>query len=151
MIAYSLVMTENPGLDGVLGVEYAELSATKVVATWTVGPQHLQPFGIVHGGVYCSIHESAASIGSQIWLDGAGIAVGVNNNTDFLRQAGPGEVVTTTAVPIHQGRKQQLWRMESVTAAGKTVAIGQVRIQNLDTPMDDEVRAGFEQFVASKK
>lgn len=141
-------MTALPGLDGLLDLEYLEIGAERVVARWTVGPQHLQPFGIVHGGAYCSAHESTASMGAQIWLGTKGIAVGVNNNTDFLRQAGKGEVITTTAVPIHQGRKQQLWRMESTKADGKAVAIGQVRIQNLDTPPSDDVIAGIMKFIS---
>lgn len=52
------------------------------------------------------MYESNASIGSQKWLQERSIAVGVNINTDFLRQADEGEDVNTTAVPIHQGRKQ---------------------------------------------
>ena len=141
-------MTDLPGLDGILDLEYLHIGADRVVASWTVGPQHLQPFGIVHGGAYCAAHESTASIGSQVWLGTTGTAVGVNNNTDFLRQAGTGEVITTTAVPMHQGRKQQLWRIESTKADGKAVAIGQVRIQNLDTPPSDDVIDGIKKFIS---
>ncbi|MGZ5390193.1 MAG: PaaI family thioesterase, partial [Aeromicrobium sp.] len=120
------------GLDATLGVTAQEVTGDKVVLIWTVGKQHLQPFGIVHGGAYCAVHESAASIAGQTWLGDMGIIVGVNNNTDFLRQAGAGDQMTTTALPIHRGRKQQLWRMETVKQDGKVVAIGQVRLQNLD-------------------
>ncbi|MGZ5366189.1 PaaI family thioesterase [Aeromicrobium sp.] len=122
------------GLDATLGVTAQEVTGDKVVLIWTVGKQHLQPFGIVHGGAYCAVHESAASIAGQTWLGDMGIIVGVNNNTDFLRQAGAGDQMTTTALPIHRGRKQQLWRMETVKQDGKVVAIGQVRLQNLDAP-----------------
>ncbi|MGZ5368848.1 MAG: PaaI family thioesterase [Aeromicrobium sp.] len=122
------------GLDATLGVTAQEVTGDKVVLVWTVGKQHLQPFGIVHGGAYCAVHESAASIAGQTWLGDMGIIVGVNNNTDFLRQAGAGDQMTTTALPIHRGRKQQLWRMETVKQDGKVVAIGQVRLQNLDAP-----------------
>lgn len=139
-------MTEARGLDHSLDVEFVDVSADRVVARWTVGPRHLQPFGIVHGGVYCAVHESTASFGAQYWLGDKGVAVGVNNNTDFLRQAGLGEVVTTTAVPIHRGRKQQLWRMESTNAAGQALSIGQVRIQNLDTPPPPEIATHLQSF-----
>lgn len=119
-----------------------------MVARWTVRPQHLQPFGIVHDGVYCAVHESTASIGSQMWLHERGIADRANNSTDSLRPAGEGEVVTTTAVPIHQGRKQQLWRMESTNAADKALSIGQVRIQNLDTTPPPKTMERMNDYVA---
>ena len=54
-------MTQIPGLDGVLGVEHVEATADKVVVRFTIGEEHLQPFGIPHGGVYCAVHESTAS------------------------------------------------------------------------------------------
>ena len=101
-------MSELRGLDRTLELEYLEVSAAKVVARWTVGPEHRQPFGIAHGGFYCAEHGSTASIGSQMWLQERGIAPGVNIKPDFLRQADEGEDVNATAVPIHQGRKQQL-------------------------------------------
>ncbi|MEO6470347.1 MAG: PaaI family thioesterase [Aeromicrobium sp.] len=127
-------MNPRPGLDGALGVSVQEMTPDTVVLVWTVGKAHLQPYGIVHGGAYCTVHETAASLAGQAWLGDKGIIVGVNNNTDFLRQAGEGDQMTTTALPIHRGRKQQLWRMETVQQDGKVVAIGQVRLQNLDTP-----------------
>jgi len=69
-------MTQIPGLDGVLGVEHLEANADKVVVRFTIGEQHLQPFGIPHGGTYCTVHESTASIAGQIWLGDKGIVVG---------------------------------------------------------------------------
>jgi len=34
-------------------------------------------------------------------------------------------------VPIHQGRSQQVWRVETRDADQQLVAMGQVRLQNL--------------------
>ena len=33
-----------------------------------VTPDLHQPYGIVHGGVHCSLVESAASIGAALWF-----------------------------------------------------------------------------------
>ncbi|MFD1824101.1 MULTISPECIES: PaaI family thioesterase [Mumia] len=124
--------TSEPGLGGVLGFSYDEVSGDRVVVTWTVGPEHLQPFGIVHGGVYCAVHESAASTAGQAWLRDKGIVVGVNNNTDFLRQAHAGDALRTVATPIHRGRTSQLWEISTTNVEGKLVSRGQVRLANLD-------------------
>ena len=39
--------------------------------------------------------------------------------------------LTSTATPIHRGRMQQVWVVETVDADDRVVARGQVRLQNL--------------------
>lgn len=131
-------MSDIPGLDGVLGVEYVEATPDKVVVQFTITDHHLQPFGIPHGGIYCAVHESTASTAGQIWLGAKGVVVGTNNSTDFLRQASNGDTITTTATPIHRGRTQQLWHLDSVNQLGKLIAQGQVRLANLDQEVPAE-------------
>ncbi|MBA4607565.1 PaaI family thioesterase [Aeromicrobium sp. Marseille-Q0843] len=131
-------MSEVPGLDGVLGVEHVELTPEKVVVRFTITDRHLQPFGIPHGGIYCAVHESTASMAGQIWLGTKGVVVGTNNSTDFLRQARNGDTITVTATPIHRGRTQQLWHLDSVNQDGKLIAQGQVRLANLDQEVPPE-------------
>lgn len=128
-------MSSNPGLDGALGITHREVTADRVVLEFTIGDQHLQPYGIVHGGTYCAAHESAASVAGQVWLGEKGIIVGTNNSCDFLKSAKPGDTLTTTATPIHRGRSQQLWRVETRDQNDLLVAQGQVRLANLDKPL----------------
>jgi len=113
-----------------LGVELTSVTPDRVEARWVAGPHLHQPYGIVHGGVHCSLVETLASVGAAVWLGERGKVVGVNNNTDFFRAVGDGEL-TSTATPLHRGRSQQLWLVETVDASGRTVARGQVRLQNL--------------------
>jgi 1,4-dihydroxy-2-naphthoyl-CoA hydrolase len=116
------------------GFEVTEISGNRVVGHVELGPDHHTPWGVVHGGVYCTVIESAASIGaSAAVVDRGQFAVGVNNQTDFLRpmQAGRVEVI---AEPIQQGRTLQLWLVTLTRADGKTVARGQVRLQNIPLP-----------------
>jgi uncharacterized protein (TIGR00369 family) len=113
-----------------LGVEFTSMSPEKVEARWMVEPHLHQPYGIVHGGVHCSVVETLASVGAALWLGERGKVVGVNNNTDFFRAVGEGEL-TSVATPLHRGRSQQLWLVETTDGAGRTIARGQVRLQNL--------------------
>lgn len=136
-------MTEIPGLDGTLGVEHIEAGPDKVVARFTIGERHLQPFGIPHGGIYCAVHESTASVAGQIWLGDKGIVVGSNNSTDFIRQAKVGDTITVTATPIHRGRSQQLWHLDSTDQDGRLIAQGQVRLANLDKQVPAELISQF--------
>ena len=126
----------SPGLDSELGLTLVTVSGDGVTATLEIGPKHHQPFGIVHGGVYCAIAESVASVSAFLWLNESGIggtAVGVNNNTDFLRSVASG-TVTASATPIHRGRRQQLWRITMVDADDRLLATSQVRLQNVEIP-----------------
>lgn len=125
-------MTEISGLDAVLGVQHVSASPDEMVVQFTIGEHHLQPFGIPHGGIYCAVHESTASAAGYLWLDGKGVVVGTNNVCDFLRQAKVGDTITVTATPIHRGRSQQLWRVESIDQDGRLVAQGQVRLANIE-------------------
>jgi 1,4-dihydroxy-2-naphthoyl-CoA hydrolase len=113
-----------------LGLQFTELSGDRVVATWTAGEKHHQPFGIVHGGVHASVVETLGSIGASVWLGEQGKCVGVSNTTDFYRAVREGELVST-GVPIHQGRSQQVWVIETHDDQGRLVARGQLRVQNL--------------------
>ena len=113
-----------------LGVKVVQADGDHVVATWAAEEKLHQPYGIVHGGVHCSVIETLASIGAALWVGEDGKVVGVNNNTDFYRAVREGDL-TSTATPLHRGRLQQVWVVETVDERGKVVARGQVRLQNL--------------------
>lgn len=122
--------TIDQGLTKALGLRVDELGPDRVVMSFTVGEQHLQPYGIVHGGVYCSVVESSASIGAALWFGDRGKVVGVSNHTNFLRSAREG-TLTATATPIHRGRSQQLWLVDITDDQQRAIARGEVRLQNL--------------------
>jgi 1,4-dihydroxy-2-naphthoyl-CoA hydrolase len=120
------------GFDNELGLEFIELTPDGGKAQLQIHDKLLQPWGIVHGGVYCSIIESLASVCGSVWLGehGGGTVVGVNNNTDFLRAISSGTVSAVSA-PIHRGRRQQLWLITITDDNDRVVARGQVRLQNI--------------------
>ena len=120
--------------DKEIGLVFTELSPDRARAQLDVAPKLLQPMGIVHGGVYCSMVESMASVAAYTWLTakGGGSVVGVNNNTDFLRAISSG-TVTAVSTPIHRGRRQQLWLITITDEDDRMVARGQVRLQNISS------------------
>jgi 1,4-dihydroxy-2-naphthoyl-CoA hydrolase len=118
------------GFTGSLGLHMDEITDDRLVVSWTVQPQQWQPYGITHGGVYCTVVETVASIAGAVWLGDEGQVVGVSNHTDFLRAVREGTLVAT-GTPIHRGRLQQLWLVEIHDEQQRLVARGQVRLQNL--------------------
>ncbi|MEX1162999.1 MAG: PaaI family thioesterase [Nitriliruptor sp.] len=116
-----------------IGLTWDRFAADRVEAHVDCGPPHHQPYGLVHGGVWCSIVETVASIAGALRVASRGqLTVGVSNTTDFLRSHREGRV-DAVATPLHVGRLQQLWQVEITRASdGKLVAHGQVRLQNID-------------------
>jgi 1,4-dihydroxy-2-naphthoyl-CoA hydrolase len=118
-------------------VRSAGLIVDEVTADWVIGhidldERHHTPWGIIHGGVYATAIESAASIGASAAVKDQGlVAVGLTNTTQFLRSLSSGRV-TVEAVALNQGRSQQLWKVDITDSAGRLVAHGELRLQNLD-------------------
>lgn len=122
-----------------LGLEILEWDETRVLARLMAGPQHHQPMGVLHGGVYASIVETVASYGAGRSVMASGQAagvLGVSNSTDFLRSHSEGELLAE-GVPLHQGRSAQIWEVRITRADGKLVSRGQVRFHVLQhTPVE---------------
>ncbi|MGV9712033.1 PaaI family thioesterase [Gordonia sp. NPDC003424] len=129
--------TFGQGFDSVaLGLVLDKVTQDGVLAHFEITPKQHQPFGIVHGGVYCAVAESVASCSAFTWLHATGIggtAVGVNNNTDFIKSVSSG-TVSVESSPIHRGRRQQLWKVTMTDDQGRLLANSQVRLQNLELP-----------------
>jgi 1,4-dihydroxy-2-naphthoyl-CoA hydrolase len=115
--------------------DVAEADGSRVTGSVDLGPDQHTPWGVVHGGVYCSVVESAASVGASLAVRDRGqFAVGVNNNTDFVRPMTSGRL-DVVAEPVQQGRTLQLWQVVLTRSEdGKLVARGQVRLQNVPLP-----------------
>lgn len=116
--------------DRLVGSRIVEASGERCTIELTVRPEHHQPTGVVHGGVYATIVETAASIGATLWLQGDGGAMGISNSTDFLRAVREGEL-TFVATPLQQGRTLQLWQVDVTDEAGRRVAHGKVKLANV--------------------
>ena len=113
------------------GLHLEEIGPQEVTGWIELGPEHHQPWGLVHAGVYTTAVESAASVGASAAVQDQGlVAVGINNNTHFLRSMSSGRV-SVVASPLQQGRTQQLWEVKIADDQDRLVAIGQLRLQNV--------------------
>ncbi len=118
---------------GTIGLRWDRLARDRGEAHFIAGESLHQPSGIVHGGVWCSVIESMASVCAAMEVLPRGlVCVGAHNATDFLRPHREGRV-DGVATPVHVGRTQQLWQVVLHRASdGKVVARGQVRLANID-------------------
>ena len=115
-----------------LGLVCLRASADEVVGEVEVGPEHLQPYGLVHGGVYASILETLASVGAAIAAHPRGQSVvGLENHTTFLRAVRSGRL-RATVTPLARGRRTHVWQGTIVDDAAKIAATGSVRLLCLE-------------------
>ena len=123
-----------------MGVTITLATADEVRAELTVGEQHLQGYGIVHGGVHCGLVESLASIGAALYaLPRKQSVVGLENNTSFIRAVRSGAHLRAVSTPITRGRKTQVWEAKVLDAEDRVVATGRVRLLCLE---QEDVLAG---------
>ena len=77
--------------------------------------------GYPWGGASVALAETVASTAAWMNIDQATeMAVGLEINANHLRGKREG-MVTATALPVHIGRRTQVWQIEIVDEAGKAV------------------------------
>jgi uncharacterized protein (TIGR00369 family) len=111
-----------------IGVEWLGMDPDGARARIAVDKSHLQPYGIVHGGVYCSLAESLTSAATYLAVKDEGkIAMGQANDTSVLRPMREG-TVTATAVARHRGSTTWIWDVELKDDEDRLVALSRMTI-----------------------
>ncbi len=128
----ALLNANRGGFDIAMSLRYVQATADEVVMEYDIGPQHLQPYGIVHGGVHCAVIESVCSTGAGLAALARGQSVvGVENHTSFIHAVREGRL-TARAMPLTRGRRTQVWEAHVTDATGRLVATGRVRLLCLE-------------------
>jgi uncharacterized protein (TIGR00369 family) len=116
-----------------MGVTITLATQDEVRAELTVGPEHLQGYGIVHGGVHCGLIETLASIGAAlVALPRHQSVVGLENNTSFIRAVRAGAKLHAVSTPVTRGRRTQVWEARVLDDQQRLVATGRVRLLCLE-------------------
>lgn len=112
-----------------MGMTITHATKDEVRAELTVGRQHLQGYGIVHGGVHCGIVETLSSMGAYLFARERGQhVVGLENSTSFIRAVRSGAKLHAVATPITRGRQTQVWQAQVFDEDDRLVATGRVRL-----------------------
>jgi 1,4-dihydroxy-2-naphthoyl-CoA hydrolase len=119
---------ELRGFDGLYGLELLSISDTEVCAQVTVREEVMQPYGLVHGGVYASMAESMASLATARGVYEQGeLAMGLSNSTSFLRPI-TGGVIHAVGTRVHRGRTTWVWDVRFSDDEQRTCAVTRMTI-----------------------
>ena len=123
------VLPDRPvGFDALLGLELLECTDELVTAQVAVRDELRQPFGLVHGGVFATIAETLASVGTAVVVVPEGqAAMGLSNQTSFLRPITEG-TIHGRATRRHRGRTTWIWDIEITDDAGRICALSRMTI-----------------------
>jgi 1,4-dihydroxy-2-naphthoyl-CoA hydrolase len=120
--------TTPSGFAEEIGVEWLNLDPDEARARIAIEPRHLQPYGIVHGGVLASLAESVTSAATYVAVqEDRMVAMGQANDTTFLRPITEG-YVNARATPRHRGRTTWVWDVEITDDEGRPCALSRMTI-----------------------
>ena len=116
-----------------LGIVVEELREGYARVTKTVGPEDLNPVGVPHGGVYFSMADTAS--GSAMASHGY-LAVTVNADSNFLRSAQLGDVLTAEAQESKHGRTLSVFDVRITNQDGTLLGTGIFTFYKLDRKIE---------------
>ncbi len=109
-----------------LGMRFSRVNVDVVEAEVPVRDHLMQPYGMVHGGVYASIAESLCSVGAGVNVLSKGhLVVGLDNHTSFVHAVRSGTIFGR-ATPVHRGKRSHVWSAELRDDSGRLVARSRV-------------------------
>ena len=117
----------SAGLDEHVGLAFTWCAEDRVEATLTAEDRHTQVYGLVHGGLYCTMIEAVGSCGAALLhLPNRRLPVGVENRTRFLRAARAGALLTAVGIPTEVTEHGSTWSVSVTDQSGTVCAEGQL-------------------------
>ncbi len=111
-----------PGLPTTLGVKVIRAEKDMVVAELLVRPEICTAGDTVHGGTIMAFADTVGAIGTVMNLtEGQGTTT-LESKTNFLAGAKVGTILTAESVPLHRGRRTQVWETRITNADGRLIA-----------------------------
>jgi uncharacterized protein (TIGR00369 family) len=120
------------GFNNALKLQFTKALPDEYEAEIEITDSHLQPYGLVHGGVYAGMIETLCSTGAALTVWGEKkTTVGLENNTSFLKAVRGGRL-RCTARPLLLGKRSHVWEADIHDDQGRLVASGRVRLMVLE-------------------
>jgi 1,4-dihydroxy-2-naphthoyl-CoA hydrolase len=92
--------------EGFLGLDWVELTDSSAHVRFDVREDLKQPLGLLHGGIYCAVAETVASVATVrvAWREGF-IGSGLSNSASFLRPVTNGTLDVFARMRAHDERE----------------------------------------------
>ena len=104
-----------------LGIDLVSMGDGESRWVLEAGPEHANPMGTIHGGVYCDLGDAALSTAFMSTIDSDESFTTVDLMINYLRPVWSGRLEAVGRV-LHKGRTIGLAESEITTEDGKLVA-----------------------------
>lgn len=105
-----------------LGLRITVADDDRVEAELEVTTALLNRNGMIHGGAIMAFADTLGGTGTFLNLaDGEG-TVTVESKTNFFRAVAEGQMLRAVCLPLHRGRRTQVWQTTLTGPDGKLVA-----------------------------
>lgn len=109
-----------------LGIRFVSFDGKCISGKIEIEGLHLQPVGVVHGGVYISLAETLAGAGSMLLVESEGkVALGTTVNSQHIASVSSG-VISAVGEIIHKGSFKHIWDVKISDENGKLISISRV-------------------------
>lgn len=113
----------QPLFPGLMGVQLAEASQTRVVATMLVRPDLCTAGGILHGGAHMAFADTLGAVGTVLNLPPGKRTTTTDSSTKFIGGAAVHTTVTGESIALHRGRTTMVWQTTIRNADGKLCSV----------------------------
>ena len=113
----------KPLFPGLMGMELAEVTPDRVVATMMVRPDLCTVGEILHGGALMAFADTLGGIATFINLANGMRTTTIESKTNFLGAMPVGTRITGECTPLHRGKTTMVWQTLVKSENGKLCAI----------------------------
>ena len=110
-------------LPDLLGIEFADVTADKVVARLTVRKDLCTIGDNLHGGAIMAFADTLGAVAAILNMPPNSRTTTIESKTNFIGGAPLGSRVTGESVPVHKGRTTVVCQTTIRSEAGKLVAL----------------------------
>lgn len=116
------IIDDMSNFSRVLGLRITVADDDRVEAELEVTTALLNRNGMIHGGAIMAFADTLGGTGTFLNLaDGEG-TVTVESKTNFFRAVAEGQMLRAVCLPLHRGRRTQVWQTTLTGPDGKLVA-----------------------------
>ena len=110
------------GLPRFLGMTVTSAEPERVVAELTVAEEHCTIGHTIHGGAIMAFADTVGALGTVLNLRTGQSTTTLESKTNFFAGAPVGSRLMAESVPLHRGRRTQVWETRLTTENGRLVA-----------------------------
>ena len=110
------------GMPNTLGLSITRAEPDIVVATLLVRPEICTLGDTIHGGAIMAFADTIGAVGTVMNLREGHSTTTIESKTNFFAGAKAGTLLTAESVPLHRGRRTQVWETRITNPDGRLVA-----------------------------